>query len=268
MVYFETEAGLCNRLRGIAAAYFFAKDLGQPLTIIWKSDVNCNLHFNDTFSLDVDIPVKVINFDCMGKGVVNKFQHLINRLREGLIKQRCDIVEKFTSDDVDSEQLLSDAKGKSVYFKSCWYWYKGYSPFSIFKLNPTIAEKVDDIINEIGDHGVGVHIRRTDHRECIQKSPTEAFVHHMQQEPENTIFFVASDDASEKENLIKIFSEKRIKYNVNAELKRGTRQGMEDAVIDLYVLSRMSKILGSDGSSFTDTAAAIGNIPVIRCKLV
>lgn len=267
MVYFEVEAGLCNRLRGMASAYFFAKDNGQPLTVIWKSDVNCNLRFDSFFTLDTDIPIKVIHFDCMGTNPVRKAEHLLNRCREAVMKARCAEV-LWGRPDVDVDKMLHTIKaGKNVYLTTCHYWYEGEKPFSIFKLKPGIADKVEQINKECGNNCVGVHIRRTDHQDCIRNSPTEAFIREMQKEPEDTVFFVASDDASERENLVRVFGKNRIKYNAGAELSRGTVQGMEDAVIDLYMLSKTRKILGSDGSSFSDTAGLIGEIPVIMCDI-
>lgn len=265
MIYFEVEAGLCNRLRGMAAAYFYAKETGVPLTIIWKSDINCNLKFDSVFALDVDIPVKIINFDCMGTNPFKKLEHLINRFREAWMKSKCAAV-LWGRPDVDIERMNKETEaGKNVYLTTCHYWYEGEAPFSIFKLKQPVAEKVERIKQECGDNCVGVHIRRTDHKDCINNSPTEAFIREMKKESEDTVFFVASDDAAERENLVKIFGKDRIKYNTAAELKRGTLQGMEDAVIDLYMLSKTRKILGSDGSSFTDTAGMIGKIPVIMC---
>lgn len=266
MIYFEVEAGLCNRLRGMAAAYFYAKDVGEPLTIIWKSDINCNLKFDSVFTLDVDIPVKVINFDCMGTGPVKKLEHLINKCREARMKSKCAAV-LWGRPDVDIGRMQKViGEGKSVYLTTCHYWYEGEAPFSIFKLKQPIAEKIEQMKRECGDNCVGVHIRRTDHRDCISNSPTEAFIREMKKEPEDTVFFVATDDEAERESLVKLFGKDRIKYNNGAELKRGTIQGMEAAVVDLYMLSKTRKILGSDGSSFTDTAGMIGEIQVIMCN--
>lgn len=262
MIYFEVEAGLCNRLRGTVAAYNFAKDKGQPLTIIWKSDVNCNLKFQSYFLINADIPVNVIDFNCMGRDIFHKMEHQVNKLREKVMKKKCSIVMMRT---VKVEELKQVTASENVYLSTCHHWY-GENDFSIFQLQPEIAQKVDELKASCGDNCVGVHIRRTDHRDCIQKSPTEAFIREMKKEPEDTVFFIASDDEAERQNLIRVFGEKRIKYQKNVDLSRGTIQGMENAVIDLYMLSKTRKILGSSGSSFSETAGMIGNIPVINCE--
>lgn len=90
MIYFETWAGLCNRLRGMAAAYAFAKELEEPLTIIWESDVNCNCRFESLFNITAEIPMKVVNFDCMGSNPFKKTEHQINKLRKKYMKSRCE----------------------------------------------------------------------------------------------------------------------------------------------------------------------------------
>jgi hypothetical protein len=40
---------------------------------------------------------------------------------------------------------------------------------------------------------------------------------------------------------------------------------MQDALVELYTLSRTSLILGSSHSTFSDTAAAIGDI---QCEII
>lgn len=271
MIYFEVHAGLCNRLRGMASAYAFAKDTNQKLTVIWESDVNCNCKFDTLFNLSADIPVKVINLDCMGNGIMKKAEHQINKCRKLYMKFKSDTVIELR--EIPNASELKELKensinGKNLYLKSCHDWYKCDNPFDIFKLQSNVKKRVDGLIQECRktEHKcVGVHIRRTDHQDCIANSPTSAFIKAMEEEPDDTVFYIASDDELERKNLEKKFGKERIKYNNMADLSRGTIQGMEDAVVDLYVLAGMDKILGSEGSSFTDMAAMINGTPIVRC---
>ena len=73
-------------------------------------------------------------------------------------------------------------------------------------------------------------------------------------------FFLATDDKDEETLLRKTFPG-RIVSNENRTLRRDSLDGMYDALLDLYCLAACKKIIGSYYSSFTDTAAALGNIP-------
>ena len=110
---------------------------------------------------------------------------------------------------------------------------------------------------------VSVHIRRTDQVTSIAYSKTENFIQLMNREIDadpNVKFFLATDDKEEEALLRKTFPG-RIVSNENRTLRRDSLDGMYDALLDLYCLSSCKKIIGSYYSSFTDTAAALGNIP-------
>lgn len=262
MIYFEVEAGLCNRLRGIVAAYNYAKEYEQKLTVIWEQNVNCNMKFKDIFLVEVDIPCKIKDFNAMGQGVKYKIIHGINKFRIQCMKMKSGIVMMQT---VDVEQLQKRRMPKNMYISTCYQWY-GENNFQIFKLKPQIEEKISLLEQMCGKNCVGVHIRRTDHVRCMEESPTDKFIEKMKEESADTVFFVATDDAEERTNLINIFGQNRILYQKDAELSRKSENGMEHAVIDLFMLSRTKKILGSSGSSFSEVAGLLGNTEVIYCK--
>ncbi|MBZ4657917.1 MAG: hypothetical protein JG771_1053, partial [Methermicoccus sp.] len=89
------------------------------------------------------------------------------------------------------------------------------------------------------------------------------FVQRMREElqlyPE-TKFYVASDSRLEKNRMITAFGD-RIIVLPDVDTSRNSVRGMQDALVELYVLSRTNKIFGSHQSSYSETAAQIGNIP-------
>ena len=267
MIFFEVEAGLCNRLRGLVSAYYFAQEAQQPLTIIWEQDINCNCKFASLFSLHIDEPIQIWEVNCMGSRLQDKIMHRYNRYKKSTIKRKCRNVHIGDLRELEIKQLKEEAQAGDLYLKSNSCWYEVPHAFSILSLKPDIQKKVNKLVNACGENRVGVHIRRTDHEICIENSPTEAFIRAMNKEPMDTCFYVATDDEQELRKIINVFGNEKIVYNAKAELSRGTEQGMEDATIDLFVLSGMKKILGSDGSSFTDIAGMIGEIPVVRCHI-
>ena len=113
------------------------------------------------------------------------------------------------------------------------------------------------------DDMVSVHIRRTDQINSIAYSKTENFIDLMKKEIDanpDVKFFLATDDKEEEAMLRKTFPGK-IVSNENRTLRRDSLDGMYDALLDLFCLAACKKIIGSYCSSFTDTAASLGNIP-------
>ena len=96
------------------------------------------------------------------------------------------------------------------------------------------------------------------------KSSTDAFITSMEavlkKDPDAT-FYLATDDMNEEARLRERFGDKIIS-NKNRDLSRASVNGIRDALIDLFCLSRTSAIIGSYFSSFTDTAAAMHGIPL------
>ena len=130
---------------------------------------------------------------------------------------------------------------------------------------PEIQQEIDAITQLFAPNTIGVHIRRTDNKASISGSPTTAFIDAMKKELEtdNKVhFFVATDDTSVRTLLQNTFPGRIITQEFH-KCHRDTLSGMKQAVVDLFCLARTTKIIGSYWSSFTDTAAEIGNTPLL-----
>ena len=82
----------------------------------------------------------------------------------------------------------------------------------------------------------------------------------MRQEPANTVFYLATDSEEEKRQLKQLFGQRL--HCADQQAERGTLQGMEDALTEMYLLAGTSRILGSAASTYSMTAATIGHIPL------
>lgn len=267
MIYFLAQAGLCNRMRGISSAYQFAREMGgQPLTIIWADNHECNCALDKIFTIKADIPVHIINISYMRNFRMRRWKE---RAVIALIRQRCQ--EKFIDDDVymDKEILLEKAgKARNTFITSAAYWLASEKLYEMFVPTENIQKMVANICSELGEYSVGVHLRRTDHVGSIENSTTSAFINWMNSEiaeKPKVKFYVASDDSTEKRHLKEIFGE-RIVMQENMELSRETEQGIIGAVTDLYALASTNKILASVGSSYSDVAAQIRGIQKVDVK--
>ncbi|KGE86616.1 MAG: hypothetical protein ACE362_25120 [Phaeodactylibacter xiamenensis] len=84
----------------------------------------------------------------------------------------------------------------------------------------------------------------------------EQIIHKEIENNQDVKFFLATDDSQVKAYLIKKFP--GAIHTNDFELNRTTRKGIENAVIDLYMLSKTEKIYASHGSSFSETAFHMG----------
>ncbi|MGN6800608.1 MAG: hypothetical protein ACTHJN_01810 [Ginsengibacter sp.] len=131
-----------------------------------------------------------------------------------------------------------------------------------FKPLPQIQKKIDKITQQFNDDVIGVHIRRSDNQQAIEISKEEFFVRrleHVLEKNPNAQFFLSTDDISTSALFRSKFGKHIISFD-DKVLNRNSPQGIQDAVVDLFALSRTKNILGSWWSSFGIIAASIGKI--------
>lgn len=256
--------GLGNRMRAIAGAIELGRQTGQPVRILWFRDAGLGCRFNQLF-----LPLQAEGVSLREASSAdyllldrprprNLFlPRLWQRLFYGLrIEERATAAGMYAGKD-----FVQWVKGHHTWMASYHYFHSLTIPQGIyapFRPLPHLQQRIDAMAAKLGDHPVGIHIRRTDHVQAISESPTEAFIRRMQQLPPETRFYLATDDEDEKSTLKKAFPGRV--FTAESKADRGSLAGMEDALVEMYILSRTSLILGSAGSSFSATAANIGGI--------
>jgi hypothetical protein len=93
-------------------------------------------------------------------------------------------------------------------------------------------------------------------------SPTALFIQTLKNEQKRNAdikFYLATDDRGEAKILKKVIGESIVYYP--SELARKRPEGIQQALVDLILLSNAKKIIGSYWSSFTEIASVYGNIP-------
>lgn len=263
MIALVPVGGLANRMRAISSAVSLSG--GDELQIYWFKDAGLNCTFRQLFQT---IPLSYVKVKETHIG----HQLLFDRpRRKNLYIPRLFQQMRFDSclyEDQTQENALDYERWKqshhSVYLASYNQFYKSTIELKdLFVPVKSIQERIDSISEPFTAHTIGVHIRRGDHRIAIEKSPLALFVQMMERkidEDKQTNFFVASDSETDKNLLIKRFGERIITSCQPAE--RNTVAGMQQAVVDIYALSKTHTILGSFYSSFSEIAAQLGH-----CKL-
>ena len=235
-------------MRAMASAITVAVERGAKLRIGWKYDYRAlEAPFAALFDV-TQLPsnVEIIEMGPFPDPAWNS-------------SQECNSEEAWRAFDDITKPLLR--------FKS-WAAFYGYSSSNAtpewlkalqsLKPNPSLEERANSILL-YPLLSIGVHIRRTDHKKSIMRSPSTLFWETMRQ-AHTVYFYVASDSNEERAYAAHLFP-KRILMHEDAVLERNSVKGCECAMVDFLCLSKCKYIIGSYGSSFSEIAALYGNIP-------
>lgn len=267
MIIIEPCAGLGNRLLGLGSAYAVAQRLNRKLVVMWKREVGCNIRADELFALPmevVEICENGFKKEPLGQ-LKGNYEKKKWRSRAGRFLE-CDDVERI-KEEQGYEGLFRVIEGEPVIYM------KSFGPvcevdaqsFSFLKPSPAIEKKGAPLFGKLDAHTVGVHIRRTDHTEAIANSPLELFVERMKRElsgDEKASFFVATDDVTVRTELCERLPVARLIFPESGVVTRDSKEGIEEALVEMLALSKCRKILGSYHSTFSLLPSYIGNIPL------
>lgn len=267
MIIIEPCAGLGNRLLGLGSAYAVAQKLNRKLVVMWKREVGCNVKSSELFEL----PMEVVEISENGwkKGPMEHFRsNRVKKKYRGMATRflECDDVERIKAEGGYEELLRVIEKEPVIYIKSFGPICEiDASCYTFLKPSAGIEKKGAQLLGQLDAHTVGVHVRRTDHTEAIANSPLALFAERMKAElaaDSETNFFVATDDETVKKELRELLPEVKLIFNESGIIDRNSREGLEDALIEMLALSRGKKILGSYNSTFSLLPSYIGDIPL------
>jgi len=247
--------GLCNRMQAIVSLLKIAKIQNRKCIVVWMVEPGLNAKMSDIFE---DLPFPVITVKYGGW----KYSILNNILRKIF----------YYVDDYDDFGLFVGAnyerwcsklpKLRPLYICTGQAVYGNITGYEIFVPNNDILRLSNNLVDE---SFIGIHIRRTDNIWSREASPTDLFVDVIKKELSvnpSALFYLATDDTEEEHHLISSFADHIICYKKRS-LSRDAIEGIQDAVVDLYNLSRCKKIYGSYKSSFSNVASLWGNTELI-----
>lgn len=258
--------GLGNRMKAIAAALRLAESCGSRLRVVWFKDWGLGCRFDQLFQ-----PISHERLSMREATLADQIADDRPR-RRNLFLPRLILALRYDRrmDEAGCTHAMNTgfdfdswARGRRVWMSSNVYFLAQEIPddaFDLFRPTPRLQARIDEVAAQLGPNAVGVHIRRTDNARSIACSPTELFVERMRREPADTQFYVASDDEGVKAQLRREFSGRVTTLPRQAE--RGTLAGMEDGVVEMYVLARCRRLLGSSCSTYSMTAASLGRTPL------
>jgi hypothetical protein len=266
-IYLKTDGGLCNRLRSIDSAIILSKSINKRLVVIWENNAELGAHFDDLFE-----PIPNVEFLPTEPKDFKKYK--INTLLNKIPRKYYSISPLIRNNEVkqyfkDKSNLIRVKKYNTILIET-HHAFLYPEDFSVFKPKQIIENNINKVLGNFENKPtVGLHIRRTDHQESIKESPIALFEEAIRDELKHTPtakFFLATDD-----NNVKVTLRKKFKDNIITNdflLSRKESDGVANAVIDLFMLSKTNKIYGSFGSSFSETAKHIGKNELIRLKRI
>lgn len=267
--------GLANRMKAIEALILLTEETGAESKAIWFKDQGLNCPFERLFR-----PLKVSGLTLRNAVFTDYIlndrprkknlyiPHLFQKIRFNSCLHEDEVTQKAYRDFDFPQWAVSH---KKTYLSACLQFHPGerQNSFKSFIPIPELLERIDERCKEFATNTIGIHIRRTDNIIAIEKSPTELFIRRMKEEIEidkEVRFYLASDSPEEKKRLTAIFGDRLI---TNWKpVSRSTPEGVQDALVELYTLSRTQKIVGSYYSSYSETAAEIGKIPYEKIERI
>lgn len=266
MITFVPAGGLGNRMKAIAAAIRLAQDVKQPLQIVWFQDWGLGCRYDDLFEpLEMaDVTLKEASFlDLLTRDVPRRRNLWIPRMYERLHYDAAMDWKTAATAFQEGFDFVAWARGRDVWLSSCHYFMSEDIPddaFAVFTPTAPLLERIRQTADTFEPGIIGVHIRRTDNESAIRQSPTSLFIERMRQEPADRQFYLATDSEDVKRQLRDQFGKRILTAPFKAE--RGNRAGMENALVEMYLLASTSRIIGTAASTYSMTAATIGGIPI------
>ena len=250
--------GLANRIRVIESGIRLSKETNSRLKVIWYKDNGIGCRFEKLFRPFDDDMIEIKEASC--KDFIYDRPRLKNLyfpyITEKLLFDHC-IYEKqscFNNEDIDYKTI---AKNKKIYIATFMPFYlntdKDY--YHLFKPIPEIQMQIKKISGNFPENIIGIQIRRGDNWVSMKLSPTDLFIEKMNQE-KDAAFYLATDSDEEKEKLAQLFGKRILFLNNTAD--RTTEKGIQEALVEMFLLSKTKKIYGSVHSSFGQIASRIG----------
>jgi hypothetical protein len=273
LIAIKVQNGLANRLRTLNSFFSLSQNKHAILKVCWGAGSG----WSDESFLDLFLPINGIQF--ISSSEFNFLRASFIKLDEKITKNNFGYYDYFAP----KEKILSWINKDCFTYDgdSCLEYMLEEFSSSNNKLYDVLIPKprLLKIIDSFPLHDcIGVHIRRGDslyhpNQDLYQLSDDKSFVNQINEEiklnPEIK-FFLATDCLKTQQYFNSLYPDK-ILYNKNKrfnDIKNylDPKPYQDDAVVDLFSLSKTQKIIGNNYSSFSSMASELNNIPLIIAK--
>lgn len=258
-------------MRAISSFIFFKSVINAELKVIWIPDAGLNIAYKDIFKLNSNFELSnpepefkynlFVNKKTLTENnllVIRKLVSLYNNLLGSILGFDCLIFDPDVKKGVEHLKKICRNKKNILVItgNQCLDYPEGFSSFVPIH---AVATKIKAAKANFKDHMIGIHIRRSDHKKAIQNSPNYLFedkiIEYLSLDKDDFGVFLATDDPKTAEYFEKKYPEVVMTYPKT--YGRSSKEGMIDAVVEMYLLASTKKIYGSYWSSFSGVAKRI-----------
>lgn len=257
--------GLANCMRAIVSAYHLCQLTDSRLQVVWFQGWGMHAAYSDIFE-----PLTKEN---IAVREATAWDYLINdRPRRHNLWLPYLPQQLYYRGGVIGEMQIAALQQQGFDFA---HWLRGHRRYischfevvtpprllyrDFFVPTAPVKALVADYLQQFATYTIGMHIRRTDNIDSINKSPLELFIEAGRQElsahPDAKVF-LATDSEDVKKEMRQCFGEHII--TSTAEATRASVEGIRAGLAEMWTLSLTRKIYGSAGSSFSEMASWIG----------
>ena len=175
MITIEPLGGLANRMRVIASGIWLKEELDTDLKVIWNknNELNCPYHllFEKTDAFEIISKNPVYRFLKRSNGATAAGKKKANIYNALLGVNYCIAEPDFPGIALnDNFELLQIAKKyKHVYIQTCQEFGNNQAAFNHLKPILPLREKIENLSHKFDEFTIGVHIRRTDHKQLFYR---------------------------------------------------------------------------------------------------
>ncbi|MBQ7192184.1 MAG: hypothetical protein IJS00_04855 [Paludibacteraceae bacterium] len=263
--------GLANRMRVVAKCDEVAKAAGVEMQVCWVKDGGLNANYGDLFEKplfalsDAGAPREVCY---CSRRWYRRMPMLKYKLANGFDKMLCaPFADAMLDGDEEHPEVFCHKlvqwlkEGKRI-FLSTGSFLGVPRNLSMFVPQLSITQHIEQFVKQhpfSNEHTYGVHIRRTDNTWAIDASPLALFekrIESVLNTDGDANFYLATDDKDTISTLKERFGEHILVRD--KDFRRSSCEGIKDAVVDMWLLSKTKEIFGSFYSSFSEMASYIG----------
>lgn len=285
LVFNTVNEGLGNRLEGLVSAFALAVLTDRAFVLNWYAQTKCNARISDLFAspgFDWTPSWKTLPLD--GIEEENKFYYAYCRACPIRTRNKdnevawesllCDPNAGFNSDariiSVKSTQWFAPVLAMNPNFKSQYCATFGSDLFStvapfLLKLNPALSARKEQFKKEVGWHKdqevVSLQIRRLEGF-GISDEVANSFLRcgAAVGSGSETKYFLATDHIPTRELFKKQLADRLI--HLNSVFDRNSKRGIQDALLEIWLLGEANNMIMSPYSTFGDIAhARTGLVP-------
>jgi hypothetical protein len=249
-----SSSGLANRLLLLAGSLRVAELTGRKLVLYWPVNDSVGCAFSQLFTNPLTLfcaeDIDAVLHSCSTVQVYNSWHH--------------PLLYTAVAEDGDPDTEIVIMKGwHAPRFRTeketPAFWAQVRPHLRAFQPMPGIREAIENFV--LPERCIGVHLRRGEkHISQFSVSADEHFERIMDAlvaADTSVTFLIATDDAATEHKFLARYRGRALSFRKTQCGRRDTR-GIEEALIDLLLLSRTRAVLGNHFSSFTFAAGELG----------